>query len=137
MTALRHVTPTRVAALAATAAVASAGAPALIGFYIAMVVVAVMLGAAYAAYLEVVDEPAEWTVFELATCAVAALLTVAGTSLRFPAVVAGSTPAVAIKLAWLALAVAGTAAVASIVREHGEEIWSMRTAGIDRVTRRI
>ena len=136
MTAARHVTPTRVAALAATAAVGSAGAPALIGFYVAMVVVAAMLGAAYAAYLAVVDEPAEWTVFDFAMCAVAALLTVAGTSLRFPAVVAGSTPTVAIKLAWLVLAVAGTAAVASIVREHGEEIWSLRDAGIGRVTRR-
>ncbi len=136
MTVVRHVTPTRVAALAATAAVAAGAASALIGFYIAMVVVAVILGAAYAAYLAVVDEPAEWTVFEFATCAVAALLTVAGTSLRFPAVVAGSTPAVATRLAWLALAVAGTAAVASIVREHGEELWSLRGAGIGRVSRR-
>jgi hypothetical protein len=136
MTMLQHVTPTRVAALAATVAVVSAKMPALIGFYVVTVAVAAMLGAAFAAYLAVVDEPAEWAVFELATCAVAALLTVAGTSLRFPAVVAGSTPSVAVKLAWLALAVAGTAAVASVVREHGEEIWSLRAAGLGRVTRR-
>jgi hypothetical protein len=132
----RHITPARVAALAASAAVISAALPALFGFYTTTVAVAAMLGAAFAAYLAVVDEPAEWAVFELATCAVAALLTVAGTSLRFPAVVAGSTPAVAVKLAWLALAVAGTAAVASLVREHGEELWSLRDSGLGRVTRR-
>jgi hypothetical protein len=136
MIPMQHVTPARVAALAASAAVISAVMPALIGFYVTTVAVAAMLGAAFAAYLAVVDEPAEWAVFELATCAVAALLTVAGTSPRFPAVVAGSTPPVAIKLAWLALAVAGTAAVASVVREHGEELWSLRDAGLGRVTRR-
>ena len=136
MTRLRHVTPARVAALAAAAAVMSAAMPALIGFYVTTIAVAAMLGAAFAAYLAVVDEPAEWAVFELATCVVAALLTVAGTSLRFPAVVAGTTPSVAIKLAWLALAVAGTTAVTSVVREHGEEIWSLRNARLDRVTRR-
>ena len=136
MTTLHHVTPARVAALAATVAVVSANMPALIGFYVVTVAVAAMLGAAFAAYLAVVDEPAEWAVFELATCAVAALLTVAGTSLRFPAVVSGSTPAVAITLARLALADAGTAAIALVVREHGEEIWSLRTSGLGRVTRR-
>jgi hypothetical protein len=51
-------------------------------------------------------------------------------------VVAGTTPSVAVKLAWLALAVAGTTAVTSVVREHGEEIWSLRNARLDRVTRR-
>jgi hypothetical protein len=136
MIPLRHVTPARVAALAAAVAVTSAAMPALIGFYVTTIAVAAMLGAAFAAYLAVVDEPAEWAVFELATCVVAALLTVAGTSLRFPAVVAGTTPSVAIKLAWLALAVAGTTAVTSVVREYGEEIWSLRTAGLHRVTRR-
>ncbi|MEP6642388.1 MAG: hypothetical protein ABJB93_10830 [Gaiellales bacterium] len=133
---LQHVTPARVAALAATVAVISAALPALLGFYVTTVAVAAMLGAAFAAYLAVVDEPAEWAIFELATCVVAALLIVAGTSLRFPAVVAGATPPVAIKLAWLALAVAGTAAVTSVVREHGEELWSLRGAGLGRVTRR-
>jgi hypothetical protein len=136
MSPLQHVTPARVAALAATAAVISAAMPALIGFYVTTVAVAAMLGAAFAAYLAVVDEPAEWAVFELATCVVAALLTVAGTSLRFPAVVAGATPSVAIRLAWLALAVAGTAAVTSVVRDYGEELWSLRDAGLNRVSRR-
>ena len=78
MIPLQHVTPARVAALAAAAAVISAALPALIGFYVATVAVAAMLGAAFAAYLAVVDEPAEWAIFELATCVVAALLTVAG-----------------------------------------------------------
>jgi hypothetical protein len=136
MIPLQHLTPARVAALAATAAVISATLPALLGFYVATVAVAAMLGAAFAAYLAVVDEPAEWAIFELSTCVVAALLTVAGTSLRFPAVMAGATPEVATKLAWLALAVAGTAAVTSIVREHGEELWSLRGARLDRFTRK-
>jgi hypothetical protein len=136
MIPLQSVTPARVAALAATAAVISAALPALIGFYVATVAVAAMLGAAFAAYLAVVDEPAEWAIFELATCVVAALLTVAGTSLRFPAVMAGATPEVATKLAWLALAVAGTAAITSVVREHGEELWSLREAGLHRLSRR-
>jgi hypothetical protein len=127
MTAVRHITPARAAAVAATAAVASATAPALIGFYVATLCVAAMLGCAYAAYMAVVDEPAEWAVFEVATCAVAAMLTMAGTSLRFPAVVSGATPAVAVRLAWLALAVAATAAVASVVREHAQEIWARAT----------
>ncbi|HEY3764221.1 MAG TPA: hypothetical protein VGL44_03610 [Gaiellales bacterium] len=133
----RHITPARIAALAAVAAVAAVTSSALIGFYVSMVAVAVMLGAAFTAYLAVVDETGEWAVFELGTCAVAALLTLAGTSIRFPAVVAGTTPSVAVKLAWLALAVSGTAAAASLAREHLRELWSLRDSGIARLTRRI
>jgi uncharacterized membrane protein YgcG len=87
----RHVTPARIAALAAVALVLALLAPALTGFYVALIATAAMLGAAFAAYLAVVDEPAEWAVFELGTCAVAALLTLAGTSLRFPDVVCRSS----------------------------------------------
>jgi hypothetical protein len=100
------------------------------------VAVAVMLGAAFAAYLAVIDEPGEWAVFELGTCGVAALLTLAGTTLRFPAVVAGTTPSASIKLAWLALAVSGTAVLTSLVREHVRGIWSLRDSGISRLSRR-
>ena len=132
----RHITPARIAAVAAIAVAAAASAPALIGFYVTTVAVAVMLGAAFAAYLAVVDEPAEWAVFELGTCAVAALLTLAGTSLRFPAVVAGTTPSASVKLAWLALAVSGVGAGSSFAREHVRDIWSLRDAGVSRITRR-
>jgi hypothetical protein len=133
----RHVTPARVAALAAIALVLALLLPALTGFYVAMVATVAMLGAAFAAYLAVVDEPAEWAVFELGACAVAALLTLAGTSLRFPDVVSGATPSASIKLAWLALAVSGTAAAASLAREHVHDLWHLRDAGLARLTRRI
>jgi len=133
----RHVTPARVAALAALAVVLALVGPALTGFYIAMIATAALLGAAFAAYLAVVDEPAEWAVFELGTCAVAALLTLAGTSLRFPDVVSGVTPSASVKLAWLALAVSGTAAIAPLAREHLHELWHLRDAGLARLTRRI
>jgi len=106
----RHVTPARVAALAAITLVLALLLPALTGFYVAIIATIAMLGAAFAAYLAVVDEPTEWAVFELGTCVVAALLTLAGTSLRFPDVVSGATPSASIKLAWLALAVSGAAA---------------------------
>jgi hypothetical protein len=131
-----HITPARVAACAALAAAVAVTAPTLIGFYVSLVAVAVLLGAAFAAYLAVVDEPREWSMFELGACTVAALLTLAGTSLRFPAVVAGSTPSAAVRLAWLALAVAGAAAIASLAREHLRELWGLRDAGIARVIRR-
>ncbi len=133
----RHVTPARVSALAAIAVVVALVGPALTGFYIAMVATAAMLGAAFAAYLAVVDEPAEWAVFELGACTVAALLTLAGTSLRFPDVVSGMTPSASVKLAWLALAVSGTAAASSLAREHLRELWHLRDAGLARLTRRI
>jgi hypothetical protein len=133
----RHITPARIAAFASLTLVLALLAPALTGFYVAMIATAAMLGAAFAAYLAVVDEPAEWAVFELGACAVAALLTLAGTSLRFPDVVSGATPSVSIKLAWLALAVSGTAAAASLAREHGGELWHLRDAGLARLTRRI
>lgn len=131
------VTPARVAALAAAVLVFALLAPALTGFYVAMVATAAMLGAAFAAYLAVVDEPVEWAVFELGACTVAALLTLAGTSLRFPDVVSGATPSASIKLAWLALAVSGTAALASLAREHVHNLWHLRDAGLARLTRRI
>ena len=133
----RRVTPARVAALAAFAVVLALAGPALTGFYIAMIATAALLGAAFAAYLAVVDEPAEWAVFELGVCAVAALLTLAGTSLRFPDVVSGVTPSASVKLAWLALAVSGTAALASLAREHLRELWHLRDAGLARLMRRI
>ena len=133
----RRVTPARVAALAAFAVVLALAGPALTGFYIAMIATAALLGAAFAAYLAVVDEPAEWAVFELGACAVAALLTLAGTSLRFPDVVSGVTPSASVKLAWLALAVSGAAALASLAREHVRELWQLRDAGLARLTRRI
>ena len=131
----RHFTPARIAAVAAIAVALASLAPALIGFYVATIAVATMLGAAFAAYLAVVDEPGEWAVFELGTCLVAALLTLAGTSLRFPDVVAGTIPSAAVKLAWLALAVSGTGAVASLAREHVRDLSSLRDSGISRVTR--
>jgi hypothetical protein len=132
----RHVTPARVTALAAVMLVMALLGPALTGFYIAMVATAAMLGGAFAAYLAVVDEPAEWAVFELGACAVAALLTLAGTSLRFPDVVSGATPSASVKLAWLALAVSGTAAVGSLAREHLHDLWHLRDAGLARLMRR-
>lgn len=132
----RQLTPARVAACAALASVGAATAPTLIGFYVALVAVAVLLGAAFAAYLAVVDDPHEWAMFELGACTVAALFAVAGTSLRFPAVVAGHTPAAAVKLAWLALAVAAAAALASFARGHLAELVSLRDEGIARVIRR-
>jgi hypothetical protein len=131
-----HLTPARIAALAAAAVAFAALAPALIGFYVTTVASAVILGAAFSAYLAVVDEPGEWAVFELGACVVAALLTLAGTSLRFPDVVAGTIPSASVKLAWLALAVAGAGAVASLAREHVHELWSLRDAGMDRLGRR-
>ena len=131
------LTPARIAACGSLAAVGAVTAPTLIGFYVSLIAVAVLLGAAFAAYLAVVDHPHEWAVFELAACTVAALLTLAGTSLRFPAVVAGSTPAAAVKLAWLALAVAAAAAVASLARGHLNELMSLRDEGIARILRRI
>jgi hypothetical protein len=132
----RHLTPSRIAAVAAIAVAVASLAPALIGFYVTMVAVAVMLGAAFTAYLAVVDELGEWAVFELGTCAVAAQLTLAGTSLRFPDVVAGTIPSASVKLAWLALAVAAVGAGAPLAREHVRDLWSLRDAGISRVTRR-
>ena len=132
----RHVTPSRIAAIAATAVAVAALAPALIGFYITTIAVAIMLGAAFAAYLAVVDDPGEWAVFELGTCLVAALLTLAGTSLRFPDVVAGTIPSASVKLAWLALAVSAAGAGASLAQEHAHDLWSLRDSGISRVTRR-
>lgn len=138
MPRIRHrLTPARVAACAALAAVAAVTAPTLIGFYVSLIAVAVLLGAAFAAYLAVVDDPREWAVFELGACTVAALLTLAGTSLRFPAVVAGDTPSAAVKLAWVALAVAAAAAAASLAREHLGGLISLRDEGIARVIRRI
>ena len=139
--AVRHLTPVRVAAATALATVVVGLAPALIGLYVSTVAVAVMLGAAFAAYLAVVDEPREWAVFELAACAVAALLILAGTSLRLPIVLAGSAPGAAVKLGWLALAVAGSAAVASLVRERPDAVsalraaWTARTAGRTEIPR--
>jgi hypothetical protein len=133
----RHLTPSRLAALAALAVVVALLGPALTGFYIAMVATAALLGSAFAAYLAVVDEPAEWNVFELCACTVAALLTLAGTSLRFPDVVSGVTPSASAKVAWLALAVSGTAALASLAREHLDELWHLRDAGVARLMRRI
>ena len=131
------LTPARVAACAALAAVGAVTAPTLIGFYVSLMAVAVLLGAAFAAYLAVVDDPTEWAMFELGACAAAALFTLAGTSLRFPAVVAGDTPSAAVKLAWLALAVAAVAALASFARGHLRELTSLRDEGIARVIRRI
>ncbi len=131
-----HLTPARIAAIAAAAVVVAALASPLIGFYVTTVAVATMLGAAFAAYMAVVDEPGEWAVFELGTCGVAALLTLAGTTLRFPDVISATTPSAAAKLAWLALAVAGTGAAASLAREHLHDLAGLRDAGIDRVTRR-
>src|SRR5690242_6430251 len=55
-----HITPARVAACAALASVAAVTVPTLIGFYVSLIAVAVLLGAAFAAYLAVVDEPHEW-----------------------------------------------------------------------------
>jgi len=135
-TVRRHLTPARVAAAAAFAAVAAGLAPALIGLYVATLAVAVMLGAAFAAYLAVVDEPGEWAAFEVGACAVAALLCLAATSLRLPVVFAGTTPSAATKLGWLALAVAGTAAAASLVREHVDGVSSLRDAWTARTARR-
>src|SRR5206468_11505560 len=114
---------------------ALAGLP-LTVFSMAMIATAALLGAAFAAYLAVVDGPAEWAGFELGACAVAALLTLAGTSLRFPDVVSGVTPSASVRLAWLALAVSGTAAVASLAREHLHELWHLRDAGLARLMRR-
>jgi len=131
-----HITPARVAALAAAAAALAASASALIALYVSMVAVAILLGAAFAAYLAMVDEPGEWAAFELGACAVAALLTLAGTSLRFPAVVSASSPSAAVKLAWLAFAVAATAAAASLARDHARELWGLRDAGAARLSRR-
>jgi hypothetical protein len=131
------LTPARVAACAALASVAAATAPTLIGFYVSLIAVAVLLGAAFAAYLAVVDDPQEWAMFELGACTVAALFAVAGTSLRFPAVVAGNTPAAAVTLAWLALAVASAAVLVSLARAHLGELVSLRDEGIARVIRRI
>jgi hypothetical protein len=134
---LRHqITPARVAACAALVALPAVTAPTLIGFYVSLMSVAVLLGAAFAAYLAVVDDPREWAVFELGACTVAALFTLAGTSLRFPAVVAGTTPSAAVKLAWLALAVAGAAALASFAREHRGGLAGLRDEGIARIIRR-
>jgi hypothetical protein len=132
-----HLTPARVAAVAAAAVLSAISAPPLIGFYVSLVSVAVLLGTAFAAYLAVVDDPREWQVFELGACTAAALFTVAGTSLRFPAVVAGSTPSAAVNLAWLSLAVAAAAAVASLARGHLGELGTLRDEGIARVIRRI
>jgi hypothetical protein len=132
----RHITPARVSALAAVVLVLALLAPALTGFYVALIATVAMLGAAFAAYLAVVDEPVEWAVFELGACTVAALLTLAGASLRFPDVVSGATPSASIKLAWLALAVSGTAAVASLAREHVGDLWQLRDAGLARLMRR-
>jgi hypothetical protein len=131
-----HITPSRVAALAAAAAAVAASASALIALYVSMVAVAILLGAAFAAYLAMVDEPGEWAAFELGACAISALLTLAGTSLRFPAVVSASSPSAAVKLAWLAFAVSAAAAVTSLAREHGRDLWSLRDAGAARLTRR-
>ena len=133
----RQLTPARVAACAALAAVGAVTAPTLIGFYVSLIAVAVLLGSAFAAYLAVVDDPHEWAVFELGACTAAALFTLAGTSLRFPAVVAGSTPSAAVKLAWLALAVSAAAALASLARGHLGDLTSLRDEGIARVIRRI
>jgi hypothetical protein len=132
-----HLTPARAATAAALAGAAAGTAPTLLGFYVSVVAVAVLLGAAFAAYLAVVDDPCEWAVFELGACAVAALLALAGASLRFPAVVAGTTPWASTRLGWLALAVAAAAAVASLVRDHMDELWSLRDAGAARLSRRI
>ena len=82
-----QITPARAAVVAALATVAAGGAPPLVGLYVVTVAVAVMLGAAFAAYLSVVDEPGEWAAFEVAACAVAALLTLAGATLRYPTIV--------------------------------------------------
>ena len=101
-----------------------------------MLAVAILLGAAFADYLAMVDEPGEWAACELGACAVSALLTLAGTSLRFPAVVAASAPSAAGKLAWLAFAVAAAAAATSLAREHAHELWSLRDTGSARLTRR-
>jgi hypothetical protein len=131
-----QLTPARVATLAAIAALIAVTAPTLIGFYVSLIAVAVLLGSAFAAYLVVVDDPSEWAVFELGACAVAALFTLAGTSLRFPAVVSGQTPSAAVKLAWLALAVSAAAAVASFARGHLGELLSLRDEGVARLTRR-
>ena len=131
-----NITPARVAALAAAAAAVAASASALIAFYVSMLAVAILLGAAFAAYLAMVDEPGEWAACELGACAVSALLTLAGTSLRFPAVVAASAPSAAGKLAWLAFAVAAAAAATSLAREHAHELWSLRDTGSARLTRR-
>jgi len=133
----RQLTPARIAACAALASVAAVTVPTLIGFYVSLIAVAVLLGAAFAAYLAVVDEPHEWAVFELGACTAAALFSLAGTSLRFPAVVAGTTPSAAVKLAWLALAVSAAAALASFARGHVGELASLRDEGIARVIRRI
>lgn len=132
----RRLTPARVASAAALAALVAASAPTLIGFYVSLIAVVVLLGAAFAAYLAVVDDPREWAMFELGACSVAALLTLAGTSLRFPAVVSGTTPSAAVRLAWLALAVAAAAALASVAREHLGGLLSLRDEGIARITRR-
>ena len=132
-----QLTPARVAAVAALAVLAAIAAPPLIGFYVSLIAVSVLLGSAFAAYLAVVDDPREWAVFELGALTAAALFTVAGTSLRFPAVVAGSTPSAAVKLAWLALVIAAAAALASLAREHLGELGSLRDEGIARVIRRI
>ena len=131
-----QITPARAAVVAALATVAAGGAPPLVGLYVVTVAVAVMLGAAFAAYLSVVDEPGEWAAFEVAACAVAALLTLAGATLRYPTIAAGGAPAAAGRLAWLAFAVAAAAAAASVVRDHLDELWSLRDAGLGRVSRR-
>ena len=115
-----HLTSIRVATAASLLAVLAGSAAPLLGFYLTVVAAAVLLGSAFAAHLQVVDDTRSRTVVEAVICAVAGILVLLDASIRFPTILGTATPASAraLAIAAFALTTAGLvlAAAASRVR---------------------
>jgi hypothetical protein len=121
---MAHLTSIRVAAAASLLAVVAGSAAPLLGFYLTVVAAAVLLGSAFAAHLEVVDDTRLRTVVEAVICAVAGILVLLDASIRFPTILGTSTPASARTLAVAAfvLTTAGLALAAVASRVWGQSV---------------
>jgi hypothetical protein len=112
---LRHPGP---AALAGALLAVAAGAlgSALAAFYLTALATAILLGAGFAAYLELVDRPGRRAAVELAATGLACGLLMADAAIRFPSVVSGVAPDGADALAAASFTLAAVACVAPLAR---------------------
>jgi hypothetical protein len=106
------VTPIRLALVATAAAVLAEPLPAVLGLYLTTLAMAGLTGAAFLGYLAAADDPRPAALYDGAVCGVAAALLLADVTLRFPDVVAGSTPSAAAALGRVALGLVIAAAAA-------------------------
>lgn len=130
---MAHVTPIRVAAAGSLLAVLAGSAAPLLGFYLTVVAAAVLLGSAFVANLQVVDDARARRVAEAAVCALGGILVLVDASIRFPTVLGTSTPDSARLLAVTSLALTACAAALAAIAPY---VWTGRGDGPLRGVRR-